>query len=140
MHGEFWQTPHDFLKGVVGCKKCNEKRQEKEIEIELKNNNIKHEREKHFKWLGKKSLDFYLQDYNIAIECQGIQHFESVDFFGGEDALKKQIKNDVEKYEICKSHNIKIIYYSSIIKEQKDYFQPLINNKNEIIKLIKNHG
>lgn len=136
-HGEFWQTPHDFIRGVIGCKKCNEKKLEKDIEFELQNNDIKYEREKHFKWLGKKSLDFYLPDYNIAIECQGVQHFEPVEFFGGEESFKKQIKNDFEKYKICETHNIKIIYYSSIIKEQKEYFRPLINNKNEIIELIK---
>lgn len=38
--------------------------------------NIKYERYKKFSWLKKQNLDFYLPDYNIAIECQGIQHFE----------------------------------------------------------------
>ena len=33
------------------------------------------------KWLGKQSIDFFLPQYNIAIECQGKQHFG----FGGLD-------------------------------------------------------
>ena len=33
-------------------------------------------------------LDFYLPEYNMCIEYDGIQHFESVTFFGGDKYLK----------------------------------------------------
>ena len=111
-HGEFWQTPSSHLCGK-GCPYCKESHLEKEINDFLIKNNIIFEREKHFDWLGKQSLDFYLPEYNIAIECQGIQHFEPIDFFGGELKFIKQIKNDIIKKEKCYNNNIKILYYSN---------------------------
>ena len=44
--------------------------------------NIVFEHRKHFEWLGQQHLDFYLPEFNIAIECQGEQHYEPVDFAG----------------------------------------------------------
>ena len=43
-------------------------------------------------WLGNQSLDFYLPDYNIAIECQGLQHVETVRFGG------MSIEKSIDKY------------------------------------------
>lgn len=110
-HGEFWQTPGRHLMGD-GCPICNESKLEKEIGQLLKKYNVIYERQKHFKWLGKQSLDFYLPDYNIAIECQGIQHFEPVDVFGGEKEFIKIQKRDRKKYDLCKRNNIKLLYFA----------------------------
>ena len=43
------------------------------------------------------------------IEYQGKQHYDSLDFFGGENALKKQKKYDDLKREYCRNNNIKLI-------------------------------
>ena len=80
--------------------------------------------------MGRQSLDFYLPDYNIAIECQGIQHFEPIDFFGGEEKFDEQIERDRIKYNLCKNNNINIIYYSNI------NYNNNVNNINEIYKLL----
>ena len=79
-HGEFWQLPTGHLDGY-GCPFCNERNLEKETREFLTKQNINFEFQKHFDWLGRQSLDFYLPDYNIAIECQGSQHFEPNEFF-----------------------------------------------------------
>jgi hypothetical protein len=55
-------------------------------------------------------LDFYLTEYNIAIECQGIQHFEPKKFFGGDSVLEEIKKRDDRKLKKCFAHNIKMIY------------------------------
>jgi len=65
--------------------------------------------------LGRQSLDFYLPDYNIAIECQGIQHFKPVDFGGkGEksanELFEKNKERDDKKLKKCLSNNIEMIY------------------------------
>lgn len=112
-HGSFKQTPHAHLSGQ-GCPICKQRILEKEINEFLIENNIKYEYQKKFDWLGKQSLDFYLPDYNIAIECQGIQHFESVEYFGGEERLKKQIKYDVIKKNLCENNGIKLLYYTKL--------------------------
>lgn len=108
-HGEFWQTPHNHLQSK-GCPICNESKLENEISNFLEINNINYEREKTFDWLKSKyklRLDFYLPDYNIAIECQGEQHFKPINYFGGLQNFIKLSKNDKLKYDLCKHNNIK---------------------------------
>ena len=39
--------------------------------------------------LPNRKFDFFLPDLNICIEFDGKQHFESIDFFGGDSYLKK---------------------------------------------------
>ena len=58
------------------------------------------------------SLDFYLPEYNIAIECQGIQHFKPIEYFGGEKSFKEQKNRDTIKKELCEKHNIKVFYFN----------------------------
>lgn len=43
------------------------------------------------------------------IEYDGEQHFESVDFFGGEEKLKLQQERDERKNKWCKENNIRLI-------------------------------
>ena len=59
----------------------------------LEDHGIEYVYQKRFPWLGLLSLDFYLPEYNVAIECQGEQHFVPVGMWGGVDgceALKKR--------------------------------------------------
>ena len=78
-----------------------------EIENYLKFNKIKYTKEKTFDWLinPKTShhlyLDFYLEDYNIGIEYDGRQHFEAIDYFGGEDGFKEIQYRDELKNNLC---------------------------------------
>ena len=106
---KFWQEAFSHLSGC-GCPICNESKLEKEVTKYLNEQNIRHEKQKRFEWLGRQSLDFYLPNYNIAIECQGIQHFESRDFFGGDSVLAETIKRDNKKLNKCLSNNIEMIY------------------------------
>ena len=69
----------------------------KETREFLAKQNINFEFQKHFDWLCRQSLDFYLPDYNIAIECQGSQHFEPNEFFDGEKSFNEQVKRDNRK-------------------------------------------
>jgi very-short-patch-repair endonuclease len=110
-HGEFWQKPNKHLQGH-NCPICNESKLEEKTRLILKENNILFESQKKFDWLGRKSLDFYLPDYNIAIECQGRQHFIASSFFGGKTGLKETKQRDDEKLKLCKQNGIKIIYFN----------------------------
>jgi len=56
------------------------------------------------------------EDKHIAIECQGVQHFDSVDFGGnGVDYANKQLNYvqelDSKKRTLCKEHDVILIYY-----------------------------
>lgn len=138
-HGEFWQKANDHLNGH-GCSLCQESRLEVETEGLLQENQINYEKQKKFDWLGKQSLDFFLPYYNVVIECQGLQHFEPIEHFGGEEEFKKVLERDKRKNKLCEEHNIKIYYYSvnhkDIITEnfynEDNYYKDI----NKIIKKI----
>lgn len=110
-HGEFLQTPDKHLLGE-GCPMCRRSKLETAVEKFLTENNYKFEEQQKFDWLGKQSLDFYLLDYNVAIECQGEQHFKE---YRGKRMFKKndlngRIKLDITKNVLCNENNVKMIY------------------------------
>ena len=140
-HGEFWQRPDNHLHGQE-CPVCKTSKLENDILKWLKNKNIQFEYQKKFEWLKSKQnylrLDFYIPKYNIAIECQGIQHFEPIDFFGGKKILFSQQKWDKLKKDLCESHNVKLLYYTTTdIKEKYNINNDLISDKRIILKKIK---
>lgn len=129
MHGGFEVTPNNHLSKKSGCPICNESKLERELASILDKQNIKYERQKKFKWLGRQSLDLYLTEHNIAIECQGIQHFKPVDFGGkGEKWANKSFEEikerDDKKLKKCLFNNIKMIYVvdNDIYLENKYHF------------------
>ena len=114
-HGEFEVTPNNHLSKKSGCPICSESKLERELASILDKQNVKYERQKKFKWLGRQSMDFYLPQHNIAIECQGIQHFKPVDFAGkGEKWANKSFEEIKERDDIklkkCLAYSIKMIY------------------------------
>lgn len=113
-HGDFEVSPSNHLRGE-GCPKCNMKKLEIEIEKLLIDNNFNYViHERNIPSLGGLELDFYLPDYKIAIECQGIQHFKPIEFFGGEKAFNILQENDRRKIESCKLDGIKLLHYSNL--------------------------
>lgn len=80
----------------------------------LKENDIEFEKEKTFSnciGTGGKVLrfDFYLPEYNTLIEYDGMQHFQPVEYFGGEEKFKKQQANDDTKNVYCIENAINLI-------------------------------
>lgn len=63
----------------------------------------------HGTWLGRQSLDIFVPSYDIAIEYQGQQHFEAVDYFGGKEALEANIARDSKKRRLCSRNNVDLI-------------------------------
>ena len=117
-HGNFWQIPSSHLRDV-GCPKCNLSHMERDVMNYLDDVGITYNYQKCFKWLGRQSLDFYLPDYKVGIECQGEQHFFPVDFAGKgvEWACKefdKLIKRDKRKKALCEEHGIKLLYFGNV--------------------------
>jgi very-short-patch-repair endonuclease len=55
-------------------------------------------------------FDFYLPDYKTAIECDGAQHFRSVNSeWNSETKLQETRARDLAKQKYCKEHGIKLI-------------------------------
>lgn len=59
-------------------------------------------------------IDFYLPDYNLFIEFNGKQHYEPINYFGGEKAFKEQTKRDEYVKKYCKQYKIKLLEISYI--------------------------
>lgn len=127
------------MKISIGEKIC------KEILSELyPNNNFKKIRPN---WLrnektGKNlELDMYCDELNIALEYNGKQHYEYVNYFHNtnEDFIRQQERDKCKK-ELCEKNNVKLIcipYTLSKRNEIKDYIinnisNSIITNNNEI--------
>ena len=118
-HGDFWMEPSNHLYGQQCCPSCKESLLERTVDDFLKTHNLVYEKQKRFDWMGRKSLDFYIPQYNAAIECQGIQHFEPVSFYVCDEETKqkefeKVVKRDKEKLNECVKNDVKIFYYSNL--------------------------
>lgn len=135
IHGEFWQLPDDHLCGKE-CPICKSSKLEKSVRKFLIENKIDYIHKKHFEWLGQQHLDFYLPKYNIAIECQGGQHFKPIEHFGGINDFNKTILRDMTKKKLCESNNLILLYYSEL---EIDFPYEVITSKNNLLKIIKNY-
>ena len=60
-------------------------------------------------FLGLQSIDIYIPEENLAIEYQGQQHYEPVDFFGGEKSFIKTCERDDRKRKLLEFHNVKLL-------------------------------
>lgn len=66
----------------------------------------------------KLRFDFYLPDYNICIEYDGIQHFEVNTGWNTQEKFEYTKKSDNIKNQYCKGNNIKLIRISYYDFEQ----------------------
>lgn len=107
---------HDLTKGnVKSCGCWTGSKGESYIKKWLETHHINFEIQKTFyncknpKTNYELRFDFYLPNYNCCIEYNGIQHYQPVDYFGGEQHYKDTIYRDQIKKEYCKQNNIKLI-------------------------------
>ena len=130
-HGDFSMTPNNHTSKGEGCPYCNQSHLEEQTRILLNKNKITFEPQMKFTWLMSSKnypmrLDFYLLDYNVAIECQGEQHYmEEPRWVFTEGELRDIKQRDTIKYNLCKEHGIPIFY----IKYDE-------NIENKIAKII----
>ena len=122
-HGDFWQSPYSHLMGY-GCKKCNLSHLEKDVMKFLNDKKIEfiyQASKKDFEWLNLQTFDFYIPKLNLAIECQGGQHFKPIEHFGGNEQFEIIKERDLRKFKLAKGHNLNIIYLlPSSLKTKKE--------------------
>lgn len=119
--------PSDFINHNTRCPYCNNPKGETLITKILDTFNLSYEPQKTFDDLKDAhplSYDFYIPSQSILIEYQGIQHYQSFDYFGGEDKFKIQQKHDKMKADYAKSHNYNLIaipYTEDTLSKIKKY-------------------
>ena len=109
-HGIFYQTPSVHMRS--GCPVCSESKGEREIRKYLDKFKIFYEKEYKFKDCRNilpLRYDFYLPKYRIAIEFDGIQHYEPIEHFGGLKAYESLKINDKIKNDYCEDNYIDLI-------------------------------
>ena len=93
-HGVFSQKYSVHYMGH-GCSLCNMSNGELRISEYLDNMSFLYIKEHTFddcKYINKLRYDFYIKDLNLCIEYDGIQHFKSIEYFGGDKKLRYQKK------------------------------------------------
>ena len=83
----------------------------------------------HDKFLDKQSLDIFIPSIDLGLEYQGIQHYEPVDFFGGDEGFEERKKLDSLKREKCLEKGILLIewHYSKDVTDD-NFVQMLEDN------------
>lgn len=107
----FLVTPNSILR-LSGCPSCQESKGEKSIREYLVSNDIMFQPQKRFEGCRLERelpFDFYIKGLNLLIEYDGKQHFEPIEFFGGEEAFEKQLKKDKIKNDYAMYNNINIL-------------------------------
>ena len=131
---------------TTSCGCIRESHGQQKIREILSSNNINFISQKtfsDFKFSDTKGIprfDFYLPEYNVAIELNGRQHYVPVDKFGGELGFKRIRELDIRKYNRCINNGIRIFYFTppSMKKYITNYFEKVYTSFNELISDIKN--
>ena len=119
------------------CPICNASKGEKRIEEILKKLNIKFKVQYRFencKFYKTLPFDFYITDYNICIEYDGVQHYKVIDYFGGLDGFIDTKIRDTIKDKYCEDNNIALIRipYWNFDDIENILTKELINNSLKI--------
>lgn len=125
-HGIFKQSTKQHLRGQ-GCHNCISSLGENRIRQILIEKNISFAQQYCFdncKFVRKLKFDFYLTNFNICIEYDGIQHHQPLNIFGGQKSFNLQIIKDDIKNKYCILNNIKLyrIKYDDNIEEKINYY------------------
>lgn len=133
-HGEFNQRPNDHLQ-KQGCPKCKMSNGEKFIMQLLSKYNIKFQNEyKLPEVVTRYEYDLFLPEYKTLIEFHGIQHYEPIEFFGGEDNLSYVKRNDEIKRHLADRYKYRLLEfnYKQFKYLSKEQFEELVINKLKI--------
>lgn len=127
-HGEFNQTPNNHLRGA-GCPVCKASKGELAIASILDKHNITYIRE--YKLPNYNfEYDFYLPDYRLLIEFHGRQHYEQIDYFGGEEGFKLIQKRDAFKRSLAWEYKLPLLEFNhrQFKHMSKSHFEELLLN------------
>lgn len=110
-HGYFLQRVDGHLQGS-GCPICKTSKGELEVRNFLLKNSIEFISQKRFidcVYNSELPFDFYLPEYNVCIEYNGVQHYKPIEYFGGVSTFEYQVIRDKIKNEYCSKNNIHLI-------------------------------
>ena len=137
--GNIWTTTTyaSFKRDKYGCPRCHTSYLEEDIFKLLDANlEVEFQYNRYYDWLDNLQLDFYIPKYNVAIECQGKQHFIKESGWrkdNKEEEFNKLVERDNKKRKLCEEHGIKLLYYSNL---RIEYPYKVYEDKNELLNEI----
>ena len=117
-----WSATANSALNGHSCPRCTMSFGEIFISSILNENHVKYETQHKFadcRNINQLPFDFYLNNFNACIEYDGIQHFESVEVFGGDDALIYTKLHDQIKTDYCSTHGIKLLRVNCFMDEDE---------------------
>lgn len=127
-HGGFRQIPNSHLAGN-GCPACRESSGERGVAQALDALKIAYARQKGFASLRDiKPLrfDFFLPDQKTFVEFDGIQHFQSIEHWGGEESHTQTLRRDRIKARWAKRHGYRLIRIPYTESDVKGFLADLL--------------
>lgn len=84
---------------------------------------------------GNLRFDFviYTKSGKYCVECQGEQHYKSVDYFGGDEMFNRRQSNDSLKHKWCAEHDYVLVEIPYTLHTKSEIQQEI---KKHIIELI----
>lgn len=64
-------------------------------------------------------FDFFLPKYNVCIEYDGKQHFQPIEYFGGEEGFNRTKANDGIKTIFCSKNNISLYRFNYKMSQEE---------------------
>lgn len=82
-------------------------------------------------WLQGLEIDIFIPHILLGIEYQGIQHYQPLEHWGGEEAFTKLRLHDIKKKNLCTGNNVTLIYFRfdeiidlrNVKEKLKDYLE-----------------
>ena len=76
-------------------------------------------------WLEGLELDIFIEEAGVGIEYQGIQHYEVVEAWGGEEGLEKRQERDKRTKELCRKYGIELVE----VRYDEDISQEIVERR-----------
>jgi len=110
--GTVWQTRPDLFNQGHRCPTCGKKKSKVEIMVRelLSSVGLDFEEQKTIDGIHhilSLTIDFYLEDKRLVIECDGEQHYKIKR--GGSSEFKKTLERDRSKFQKCRDQGIELI-------------------------------
>ncbi|OQA29618.1 MAG: hypothetical protein BWY57_03278 [Betaproteobacteria bacterium ADurb.Bin341] len=80
-------------------------------------------------WISPQHLDVFIPEVSIAVEYMGRQHYEPIDFFGGNTGFKELQARDARKQETCAKRGIALHFVK--------YDEDIGSRAGELVALAK---
>lgn len=78
-------------------------------------------------WLEGLEVDIFIEEAQVGIEYQGVQHYEVVEAWGGEEGLEERQDRDQRTKELCQVHGVELVE----VRHDEEISEELVTKKIE---------